>query len=120
MYNFVRQSAESILYKSFLQSSVAVVKSTRLVTTHSSLPVLYCKISILGFYPCRRYHTVKGKLARPRKRFKFCFREIVSFYTKFIVSCGLPLINKARLSTSLYSPRVLATDMISQIMLYVP
>ena len=77
MYNVVRRSVESILYKSFLRSSVAVVKSTRLVTTHSSLPILYCKISILGFYPCRKYHTVKGKLARQRKRFKLCFGEIV-------------------------------------------
>ena len=45
------------------RSSVMVVMFyTRAVTTHSSLPILYSKVSILGFCPYRRYHTVKGKL----------------------------------------------------------
>ena len=64
MYNLLRGSAESFLYNSYisLRSLVTVVKSTRAVPTHLGLPILYSKVSILGFYPCRRYHTETGKL----------------------------------------------------------
>ena len=62
MYNLLRGSAESFLYNSYMRSSVTVVKLTRSVPTRLSLPILYGKVSILGFYPCRIYHTVKGKL----------------------------------------------------------
>lgn len=62
MYNLLRGSAESFLYNSYMRSSVTVVKLTRSVPTRLNLPILYSKVSILGLYPCRIYHTVKGKL----------------------------------------------------------
>lgn len=79
MYYILRGSAETFLYNSYRRSSVMVVKSTSAVTTHLSLPILYSKVSILGFYPCRRYHSVKGKLI-DWNDWNFCFVQSFEFF----------------------------------------
>lgn len=96
MYYILRGSAETFLYNSYRRSSVMVVKSTSAVTTHLSLPILYSKVSILGFYPCRRYHSVKGKLI-DWNDWNFCFVQSFEFY-------------KQSQSVKKFNTRVLATN----------